>query len=440
MEMWDAVVSAATFVVRCLVTSSISALHSILTSEEASPMQQSALEMRNQTLIDRANVHIATTYGRTPIALVRGEGVRVWDADGKMYYDFLAGLGVNNLGHCHPRVVEAIRQQAGILLHVSNLYHIQPQIELADMLAQMSFADRSFFCNSGTESCEAALKLARKYSYDHFGPGRYEIITFENSFHGRTMGSLSATAQSKYQKGFEPLLDGFQYAPFDDLQALERMITPKTCAIMVEPVQGEGGVNVPSLGYLKGLRQLCEAHQLLLIYDEVQCGIGRTGTLFAYEHEGVPPDIMTLAKSLAGGVPIGALLAREEVASAFVPGTHAATFGGNPLATAAGVAALKAIHDDGMLENCQRVGAYFMDRLQGLQQRYSFIQEVRGRGLMLGIQLAFPGARFVNDCLDRGFLVNCTMDTVLRFLPPLIVTEAEVDLLLTTLDELFAKV
>jgi acetylornithine/N-succinyldiaminopimelate aminotransferase len=403
-------------------------------------MQQSALAMHNQTLIDRANVHVATTYGRTPIALVRGEGMRVWDADGKMYYDFLAGLGVNNLGHCHPKVVEAIRQQAGTLLHVSNLYHIQPQIELADLLAQLSFADRSFFCNSGTEACEAAIKLARKYSHDRFGTGRYEIITFENSFHGRTMASLSATAQTKYHKGFEPLLEGFTYAPFDDLKALEAMITPKTCAIMVEPIQGEGGVNVPSPRYLNGLRQLCDTHQLLLIYDEVQCGIGRTGKLFAYEHEGVPPDIMTLAKSLAGGVPIGAMLAREEVAKAFVPGTHAATFGGNPLATAAGVAALQAIREDGMLENCQRVGAYFLQRLKDLQQRYAFIKEVRGRGLMLGIQLDFPGGQLVNDCLERGFLVNCTVDTVLRFLPPLIVKESEVDLLMTTLDELFAKV
>jgi acetylornithine/N-succinyldiaminopimelate aminotransferase len=403
-------------------------------------MQQSALDMRNQTLVDRANVHVATTYGRIPMALVRGEGMRVWDADGKMYYDFLAGLGVNNLGHCHPRVVEAIHQQAGTLLHVSNLYHIQPQIDLAEMLAQYSFADRSFFCNSGTESCEAAIKLARKYSHDHFGAGRYEIITFENSFHGRTMASLSATAQTKYHKGFEPLLDGFTYAPFDDLQAVERMITPKTCALMIEPIQGEGGVNVPSPGYLQSLRELCERHQLLLIYDEVQCGIGRTGRLFAYEHEGVPPDIMTLAKSLAGGVPIGAMLAREEVAKSFVPGTHAATFGGNPLATAAGVAALKAIHEEGMLENCQRVGTYFMGRLKDLQQRYAFINEVRGRGLMLGLQLDVPGGQFVNACMERGFLVNCTVDTVLRFLPPLIVTESEVDLLITTLDELFAKV
>jgi acetylornithine/N-succinyldiaminopimelate aminotransferase len=438
--MWAAVISAAALADRRCVTCTISIMHYLHACEEAITMQQSALEMRNQTLIDRGNTHVATTYGRTPIALIRGEGMRVWDADGKMYYDFLAGLGVNNLGHCHPKVVEAIRQQAGTLLHVSNLYHIQPQIELADLLAQLSFADRSFFCNSGTEACEAAIKLARKYSHDRFGEGRYEIITFENSFHGRTMGSLSATAQHKYHKGFEPLLEGFTYAPFDDLQALERMITPKTCAVMVEPVQGEGGVNVPSPGYLNGLRQLCDARQLLLIYDEVQCGIGRTGKLFAYEHEGVPPDIMTLAKSLAGGVPIGALLAREEVAQAFVPGTHAATFGGNPLATAAGVAALKAIHDDGMLENCQRVGAYFRDCLKGLQQRYSYIQEVRGRGLMLGIQLDFPGAQFVNGCLERGFLVNCTMDTVLRFLPPLIVKESEVDLLVATLDELFAKV
>jgi acetylornithine/N-succinyldiaminopimelate aminotransferase len=403
-------------------------------------MQQTVLEMRNQTLIDRANAHIATTYGRSPMALVRGEGMRVWDADGKMYYDFLAGLGVNNLGHCHPKVVDAIRRQAGQLLHVSNLYHIQPQIELADMLAARSFADRSFFCNSGTEACEAAIKLARKYSHDHFGGGRYEILTMENSFHGRTMASLSATAQTKYHKGFEPLLDGFKYAPFNDLQALAQMISPKTCAIMVEPIQGEGGVNIPSPGYLKGLRALCEAHQLLLIYDEVQCGIGRTGKLFAYEHEGVPPDIMTLAKSLAGGVPIGAMLAREEVAKSFVPGTHAATFGGNPLATAAGVAALQAIREEGMLENCQRVGAYFMQRLQDLHGRYGFITEVRGKGLMLGIQLDFPGGQFVTACMERGFLVNCTMDTVLRFLPPLIVSEREVDLLMATLDDLFAKV
>jgi len=440
METWDAVVSASALDNRGDLTTTISIIHHPHACEEARIMQQSALEMRNQTLIDRGNAHVATTYGRTPIALVRGEGTRVWDADGKMYYDFLAGLGVNNLGHCHPKVVEAIRQQAGTLLHVSNLYHIQPQIELADMLAQLSFADRSFFCNSGTEACEAAIKLARKYSHDHFGAGRYEIITFENSFHGRTMGSLSATAQHKYHKGFEPLLDGFRYAPFDDLRALEQTITPKTCAVMIEPVQGEGGVNVPSPGYLKSVRELCDAHQLLLIYDEVQCGIGRTGKLFAYEHEGVPPDIMTLAKSLAGGVPIGAMLAREEVAQAFVPGTHAATFGGNPLATAAGVAALKAIHEDGMLENCQRVGAYFKQRLNDLQQRYSFIKEVRGRGLMLGIQLDRPGGHFVNDCLARGFLVNCTVDTVLRFLPPLIVKESEVDLLMATLDELFAKV
>jgi acetylornithine aminotransferase/acetylornithine/N-succinyldiaminopimelate aminotransferase len=403
-------------------------------------MQQSVLGTKNQALMDRGQVHVATTYGRAPVALVRGEGTRVWDADGKLYYDFLSGLGVNNLGHCHPRVVEAIRQQAGTLLHVSNLYHIQPQIELAEMLAERSFADRSFFCNSGTEACEAAIKLARRYSHDHFGEGRYEIITMEHSFHGRTMGSLSATAQTRYHKGFEPLLDGFRYAPFNDLQALAAMLGPKTCAIMVEPVQGEGGVNVPSPDYLKGLRELCQAHQLLLIYDEVQCGIGRTGTLFAYEHEGVPPDIMTLAKSLAGGVPIGAMLAREDVAKAFVPGTHAATFGGNPLATAAGVAALQAIEAEGMLENCQRVGAYFMQRLKGLQQRYPCMKEVRGKGLMLGIELEFPGNQFVPACMERGFLVNCTMDTVLRFLPPLIVTEREVDLLITVLDELFARV
>src|SRR5919198_1967068 len=405
MGMWDAVVRPCDAGRAKTRPCPYPSPHDTYRCKEVTPMQQPSLEMGNQTLIDRANAHIATTYGRSPMALVRGEGTRVWDADGKVYYDFLAGLGVNNLGHCHPKVVDAIRRQAGQLLHVSNLYHIQPQIELADLLAERSFADRSFFCNSGTEACEAAIKLARKYSHDHFGDGRYELITMENSFHGRTMASLSATAQTKYHKGFEPLLDGFKYAPFNDLQALAQLITPETCAIMVEPIQGEGGVNIPSPGYLTGLRALSDAHQLLLIYDEVQCGIGRTGTLFAYEHEGVPPDIMTLAKSLAGGVPIGAMLAREEVAKSFVPGTHAATFGGNPLATAAGVAALQAIHEEGMLENCQRVGAYFMRCLQDLQPRYGFIKEVRGKGLMLGIQLDFPGGQLVTACMERGFLV-----------------------------------
>ncbi|RMF92651.1 MAG: acetylornithine transaminase [Nitrospinota bacterium] len=395
--------------------------------------------MDTQKLMELSNKTIATTYGRYPLILVRGEGSRVWDSDGKMYHDFVSGLAVNNLGHCHPRVVEAIRRQAGTLLHVSNLYHILPQIELSNMLATLSFADRSFYCNSGAEANEAAIKLARKYSRDHFPGERYEIITMEQSFHGRTLATITATGQEKYKKGFEPLLQGFVHVPFNDLQAVEAAITERTCAVLVEPIQGEGGVNVPDPGYLRGLREICDRHKLLLIYDEVQTGIGRTGKLFAYEHEEVPPDIMTLAKSLAGGVPIGAMLATEEVAQSFVPGTHASTFGGNPLATAAAVATLQAIQEEQILENCQQVGAYFLERLQGLQQRYGFIKEVRGKGLMLGIELDRPGGKFVTACMEQGFLINCTMDKVLRFLPPLIISREEVDKLVEVLDSLFAK-
>jgi predicted acetylornithine/succinylornithine family transaminase len=395
--------------------------------------------MDTKKLMELSSKTIATTYGRYPLILVRGEGTRVWDSDGKVYSDFVSGLAVNNLGHCHPKVVEAIRKQAGTLLHVSNLYHILPQIELSNMLGTLSFADRSFFCNSGAEANEAAIKLARKYSHDHFPGERYEIIVMDKSFHGRTLATVTATGQAKYKKGFEPLVSGFVHVPFNDLNAVEKAILDRTCAIMVEPIQGEGGVNVPEQHYLRGLRELCTEHKLLLIYDEVQTGIGRTGKLFAYEHYDVPPDIMTLAKSLAGGVPIGAMLATEEAAQSFVPGTHASTFGGNPLATAAGVAALQAIQEEHMLDNCQRVGQYFMGRLQDLQKRYGFIKEVRGKGLIIGVELDRPGGKFVTACMEQGFLINCTMDTVLRFLPPLIVTTEEVDKLLEVLDTLFAK-
>jgi len=336
-------------------------------------------------------------------------------------------------------VVQAIQDQSRKLIHISNFYHIEPQIELAKMLVESSFADKAFFCNSGAEANEAAIKLAKKYAKDIGHAERFEIISMERSFHGRTMLTMSATGQEKIQKGFDPLVPGFTYVPFDDIEAARRAITPRTCGIIVEPIQGEGGVNCPSEGYLRGLRELCSERQILLIFDEVQVGMGRTGRLFAHEHEGVYPDIMTLAKSLAGGVPIGAMLATEKVAKSFTPGTHASTFGGNPLATAAGVASLTVMLEDNILENCRRVGGHFLSRLMDLKAKYPFVKEVRGRGLILGMELDFEGNEIVNQCIDEGFLINCTMGNILRFLPPLIVTAEEVDELLRTLDGIFAK-
>ncbi|MFQ5895165.1 MAG: aspartate aminotransferase family protein, partial [Nitrospinota bacterium] len=390
--------------------------------------------MGNRELIERAERCVAKTYNRFPIALVRGEGGRVWDADGKAYWDFVCGLAVNNLGHCHPAVVAALREQAGRLLHVSNLYHIEPQVELAELLCRHTFAQKVFFCNSGTEANEAAIKLARKYSYARYGEGRHEILTMENGFHGRTMGSLAATAQTKFHKGFAPLLPGFRYVPFGDLKAAGAAVNERTCAILVEPLQGEGGVNVPSPDYLPGLRALCDGRDLLLLFDEVQSGMGRTGKLFAYEHFGVAPDAMALAKGLAGGTAIGALCMSEK-AMAFAPGDHAATFGGNPLATAAGVAALRATLEAGLLEGAAEMGRYFIGRLRELQAKHPPIREVRGLGLLLGCELDRPGGAVVSTLMERGFLINCTMDTVLRFLPPLAVGREEVDALLAALDE-----
>jgi len=392
-----------------------------------------------KTLIADSQRYIANTYSRYPLVLVRGQGCKVWTNDGKEYFDFVAGLAVCNLGHCHPKVVQAIQDQSRKLIHVSNFYHIEPQIELAKLLCENSFADRVFFCNSGAEANEAAMKLAKKYAKDTGRADGFEVITMKKSFHGRTMLTMSATGQEKIQKGFEPLVPGFKYVPFDDIEAVLRAVTPNTCAIMVEPIQGEGGVNCPSDGYLRELRELCRKRGILLIYDEVQVGMGRTGKLFAYEHEGVYPDIMTLAKSLAGGVPIGAMVATEEVAKSFGPGTHASTFGGNPLATAAGVAAVSTLLEDGVLENCRRVGEHFLNRLMDLKGKYSFIKEVRGRGLIIGMELGFEGSQIVTRCMEEGFLINCTMDNVLRFLPPLIVTTKEVDQLLGALDRILEE-
>jgi predicted acetylornithine/succinylornithine family transaminase len=394
--------------------------------------------MTNEEVIKVSQEVLAQTYGRFPVVLVKGQGCKVWDVEGKEYLDFVAGIGVCNLGHCYPKVVKAIREQAGRLLHVSNLYHIEPQIQLAQLLIKHSFADRVFFCNSGTEANEAAIKLARKYSQDHFGPGRFEIISLLKSFHGRTLGALAATGQERFHKGFEPMMPGFKFVPQGDLEAMEGAVGDSTCAIFVEPIQAEGGVNLPPENYLQGLRRLCDQRKLLLIFDEVQVGMGRTGKLFAYEHYGVTPDIMTMAKGLAGGVPIGATLAKEEVAKSFTPGSHAATFGGNPLSTAAGLAALRATIEDGVLENCQRSSVHFMKRLEGLKRKYAFIKEVRGKGLMVGLELDREGKSVVTDCLKKRFLINCTNETVLRFIPPLIVTPEEIDRLVQALDEIFS--
>lgn len=396
--------------------------------------------MDSQTWMRLSEQVLAHTYNRFPILPVRGRGTRIWDIEGKEYIDFFSGLAVCNLGHCHPKVVRAIQTQAEKLLHISNLYYIQPQIELASLLCQYSFADKVFFCNSGAEANEAALKLARKYVKEKTGEDRYEVITMERSFHGRTFATLTATGQPKYHKGYAPLMPGFRYVPFNDLQAVREAIGPKTCAVLLEPIQGEGGVNVPSEGYLKGLRDLCDERGVLLILDEVQVGMGRTGKLFAYEHEGIEPDLLTLAKSLAGGVPIGALLMKEEVSKSFGPGDHASTFGGNFLATAAGVAALQALLEEGMLENCVRVGAYFMERLKGVKERFPVVKEIRGRGLILGMELEIDGAMIVKEMMKRGFLINCTMERVLRFLPPLIVTEGEVDQLIEALEEVLGSI
>ena len=395
---------------------------------------------KQQEWIDRGEACITRTYGRYPLVAVRGEGTRLWDVDGKCYLDFLAGVAVNNIGHCHPKVVAALKDQAEKLLHCSNYFHIPPQIELGEILCQNSFGDRVFFCNSGAEANEAAMKLVRKYSAEKYGPDRFEVITALASFHGRTIGTISATGQDKIKTGFSPMVPGFKYVPFGDIQALRTAISPNTCAIMLEPVQGEGGVNVPPAGYLQAVRDVCDEKNLILVYDEVQVGCGRTGKLFAYEHEGVEPDVMTLAKALAGGPPIGAMVAKEEFAAALGPGTHGSTFGGNPLMTAAGVATLNVILNDGVLENCQKMGDYLRLQLEKMATRYPFIKEVRGLGLILGMELNIEGADIVSTALERGLLINCTVGKVLRFLPPLTVTKAEIDEALEILDGILKEI
>jgi acetylornithine aminotransferase len=395
--------------------------------------------MTNAEIIAQADQVIIRTYGRYPVAFVRGQGTTLWDADGKSYTDFLSGLAVCVLGHCHPRVVEAIKKQAETLLHVSNFYHTLPQTEVATFLADHAFGGKSFFCNSGAEANEAALKIARKHSHDRYGVERTEIISTANSFHGRTLGTIAATGQTKVQKGFEPLLPGFVHVPYGDLGAVEQAMTEQTCAVLVEPIQGEGGIVIPPDGYLEGLRRMCDQRDVLLIFDEVQTGIGHTGHFFGYQHEGVVPDVMTLAKGLGGGLPIGVMMAKPHIAEALGPGTHGSTFGGNPVACSAALAVLQTIEDENILDHVQQVGAHFVAGLKSLQKKYAFITNVRGRGLMVAAELDRPGGHMVVICLERGYLINCTVDRVLRFLPPLTITAQEVDGLLAALDAIFSE-
>jgi acetylornithine/N-succinyldiaminopimelate aminotransferase len=395
--------------------------------------------MKNRDVAKLTDHYVAHTYARYPIALVRGKGARVWDADGKEYLDFLAGIAVNGLGHCHPAVVRAIQQQSRKLLHVSNLYHILPQSELARELCRHSFAERVFFCNSGAEANEAAIKLARRYGNEHLG-GKYEILSAHNSFHGRTLATLTATGQEKVRAGYDPLPAGFRQIPFNDLQAAEDAVDgQKTVGILVELIQGEGGVVVADEGYVRGLRELCDRRGLLLIFDEVQTGMGRTGKLFGYENFGVAPDIMTLAKALGGGLPVGAMLAREAVAKSFVPGSHASTFGGNPLVCSVGLAVMKTLLKGGVLKNCAQMGKFFVQGLEQLKNRFSFVRGIRGKGLLLGLELEIEGAKIVEECMKEGLLLNCTAYKVLRFVPPLTITRNEISRGLAILEKVLAR-
>lgn len=396
--------------------------------------------MNNSEWIERGEQVLIHTYRRFPAAMVRGEGCRLWDENGREYLDFLSGIAVCVLGHCQPEVTRAIRNQAGELVHVSNLFYTRPQIELAELLVRNSFADRVFFANSGAEANEAAIKLARIYS----APGKYEIISLLGSFHGRTLAAVAATGQPHFHRGFEPMPEGFINAEFGDLQALEALISPQTCAILCEPIQGESGVRPLSQEYLQGIRALCDRHGLLLIFDEVQTGLGRTGTLFAHEQLGVTPDIMTLAKALGSGLPLSAMLTTEKIAAAFTPGTHAATFGGNPVSCAAGVVVLRQLLAPGFLEAVRDTGAYFMAALQGLAGKFPQLASgARGRGLLLGLTLTEKGiahgAEIVSRMFERGLIINFTGNQVLRFVPPLIVTRNDIDTLIRELEAVFAE-
>ncbi|MBF0444025.1 MAG: aspartate aminotransferase family protein [Magnetococcales bacterium] len=386
------------------------------------------------------NKSVMPTYSRFPIAFDHGEGTIIWDENGKRYLDFLSGIGVNNLGHCHPKVVEAIRTQAGRLIHTSNLYGIPAQEKLADRLTQTCFADQVFFCNSGAEANEAAIKMARKSMRDSGNTSRFEIITAINSFHGRTLATLTATGQEKVHRGFDPLVPGFRYAAYNDIEAIKNAITAYTAAILVEPIQGEAGIQIPDDGYLAALRKIADDEGLLLILDEVQTGMGRTGKMWCHQWTDVVPDIMTCAKALASGLPMGACLASKEVAKAFSPGTHGSTFGGSPLVSTAALATLGVLLDDDVLSEVNSKGDYLLKKLNEIMDHHKLVKAVRGKGLMAAIELNSPAEDVVSVVLTRGLLLSCQMGTIIRILPPLTVSFAEIDEAVSILDHAIADV
>ena len=379
--------------------------------------------MTTQETIELFNKYVIGNYGRLPRVITKGEGCYLYDADGNKILDMFPGWAVSAIGHCHPKVVEALCKQAGELLHIDNTFYSEPQGKLAKLLSERAFGGKCFFCNSGAEANEAALKLARLHTSEE----KYKFITAEGSFHGRTFATMTATAQPKHHEGLLPLLPGFVYVPFNDIEALEKAFSGEVAAVMVEPIQGEGGINLAKAEYLKAIRRLCDENGALLIFDEVTTGIGRTGKWFGYQHYDVEPDIMTMAKALGGGVAIGAMMAKEEVAASLVPGKHATTFGGNALVCAAGVAVIEVIEQEGLLENANKLGRYTMDKLQQIKQKHSVIDSIRGVGLMIGVQLSSPGAEIVDKCLENGLRINCTQGMVLRFMPPMIATKGHID-------------
>lgn len=396
--------------------------------------------LATEAIIEHGKNVVMNTYGRLPMTMVKGEGAWVWDTEGKRYLDFLTGLAVNSLGHSHPAIVQAVQDQAKEILHTSNLYWIPNQVALAERLVKHSFADKVFFCNSGAEANEAAFKLARKYAKKTYGSHKYEVISLENSFHGRTLATLTLTGQTKYQEGYDPLPVGLSYTALNDCEGLKDKVNENTAAVFIEPIQGEGGVIPASSEFLQAARALCDQYGALLIFDEVQCGVGRTGKLFAYEWSGVTPDIMTLAKALGGGVPIGAMLATDKVANAFQPGDHASTFGGNPLATAVGCAVLDVMLAEGFFSSVQERANYFRQGLEQLAQKYQTGDPVRGEGFIIGWPVSKFGTELVERCRQKGLLINCVGGKTLRFLPPLIVEKTEIDAALKILDDVFGEI
>jgi acetylornithine/N-succinyldiaminopimelate aminotransferase len=391
--------------------------------------------MTTQETIDLFDKYVIANYGRLPRVIVKGEGCYLFDAEGNKILDMFPGWAVSAIGHCHPRVVEALRKQAGELLHIDNTFYSEPQGKLAELLSERAFGGKCFFCNSGAEANEAALKLARL----HTSEGKYKFITAEGSFHGRTFATMTATAQPKHHEGLLPLLPGFVYVPFNDIAELESAFSDEVAAVMVEPIQGEGGINLATAEYLQAIRRLCDESGSIVIFDEVTTGIGRTGKWFGYQLFDVEPDIITMAKALGGGVAIGAMMATEEVAASLAPGRHATTFGGNALVCAAGVATIEAIEQENLLENANQLGRYNMDQLEQLKQKHSIIDSVRGVGLMIGVQLNSSGTEIVDKCLENNLRINCTQGTVLRFMPPMIATKNQIDQAIEILDGVLSE-